>query len=85
MGSGKRKSDVLGYVPTAESSSAATPASKRTKKNPDTEKRLARFKATCPKNITERVNRVMTQRFFMIERSRTEGEFQEEFKVLGST
>ncbi|GJJ12046.1 hypothetical protein Clacol_006287 [Clathrus columnatus] len=49
------------------------------------EKRLARYKAACPQNIRQRVERVMTQRFFMVERNRHESELREEFKVLGST
>ncbi|KAJ7812706.1 hypothetical protein B0H14DRAFT_2856110 [Mycena olivaceomarginata] len=39
----------------------------------------------CPQNILDRVERVMTQRFFMVDRKRVEGELKEEFKVLGST
>ncbi|KAF8206911.1 hypothetical protein K438DRAFT_1668215 [Mycena galopus ATCC 62051] len=49
------------------------------------EKRLAMFKKKCPQNILDRVERVMTQRFFMVDRQRVEGELKEEFKVLGST
>ncbi|TFK60764.1 hypothetical protein BDN72DRAFT_890276 [Pluteus cervinus] len=49
------------------------------------EKRAARFKPHCPQNILERVDRVMTQRFFMIDRTRIGGALEEEFKVLGST
>lgn len=64
------------------------------------EKRAARVKTTCPKNIQERVARVMSQRspalpcgkplfkstrFFMIERERNPNELRETFKVLGST
>lgn len=77
MGARKRKAD--GDDPTTQ------PSTKRKKTDPEAEKRLARFKAVCPKNIKERVDRVMTQRFFMIERKRTQGELREEFKVLGST
>ncbi|KAJ7352167.1 hypothetical protein DFH08DRAFT_858095 [Mycena albidolilacea] len=49
------------------------------------EKRGAMFKTKCPQNILDRVERVMTQRFFMVDRKRVEGELKEEFKVLGST
>ncbi|KIJ23990.1 hypothetical protein M422DRAFT_39338 [Sphaerobolus stellatus SS14] len=77
MPSQKRKVD-------ADADGPAAASSKRAKKEPE-EKRLARFKASCPKNISERVDRVMTQRFFMIERKREDGELREEFKVLGST
>jgi len=43
------------------------------------------FKKSCPKNIQDRVARVMSQRFFMIDRRREGEELCEEFKVLGST
>ncbi|KIK87552.1 hypothetical protein PAXRUDRAFT_831831 [Paxillus rubicundulus Ve08.2h10] len=49
------------------------------------EKRGAMTKKKCPKNILDRVERVMSQRFFMIDRRRDDGEFREEFSVLGST
>ncbi|KAJ7082650.1 hypothetical protein B0H15DRAFT_852239 [Mycena belliarum] len=49
------------------------------------EKRGAMFKKRCPQNILDRVDRVMTQRFFMVDRNRFEGELKEEFQVLGST
>ncbi|PPQ64818.1 hypothetical protein CVT26_002650 [Gymnopilus dilepis] len=49
------------------------------------EKRGAVFKPKCPQNIMERVHRVMTQRLFMIDRHRNDGELREEFSVLGST
>ncbi|KAG8962748.1 hypothetical protein FRC03_003843 [Tulasnella sp. 419] len=75
---------------------AAPPPTKRSKKvaknvgNDEAapavqEARLARIRNSCPKNITERVDRVMTQRFFMIDRRRNGEELREEFKVLGST
>ena len=79
---GKRKADDYDPSPVSGSSISST---KRQKNDPNVERRLARFKPSCPKNITERVTRVMTQRFFMIERKRTEGQLREEFKVLGST
>jgi len=43
------------------------------------------FKKSCPKNILERVERVMTQRFFMVDRKREHNRLKEEFQVLGST
>ncbi|KAJ3477870.1 hypothetical protein NLI96_g10165 [Meripilus lineatus] len=65
------------------------PAKKqRQKKDPNEaapEKRGAAFKKKCPKNILERVERVISQRFFMIDRSRIGDELREEFSVLGST
>ncbi|KAG6911411.1 hypothetical protein DXG01_016508 [Tephrocybe rancida] len=52
---------------------------------PKPEKRGARYKVSCPKNILDRVERVMSQRFFMIDRQRAPGELKETFSVLGST
>ncbi|KAJ6611934.1 hypothetical protein B0H10DRAFT_1808509 [Mycena sp. CBHHK59/15] len=49
------------------------------------EKRGAIYKKKCPQNILDRVERVMTQRFFMVDRKRVPGELKEEFQVLGST
>ncbi|KAF7967067.1 hypothetical protein HWV62_35967 [Athelia sp. TMB] len=72
---------------------ASQPPAKKKKKgkgklDPDApvpEKRGAIFKKACPKNIMERVDRVMSQRFFMVDRTRVGQELREEFKVLGST
>ncbi|KAH8997593.1 hypothetical protein EDB92DRAFT_1447818 [Lactarius akahatsu] len=67
------------------------PKAKRLRKDPQssdvslTEKRGAKLKKSCPKNILDRVARVMSQRFFMIDRRREGNELREEFKVLGST
>ncbi|KAH9064114.1 hypothetical protein EDB87DRAFT_1374111 [Lactarius vividus] len=64
---------------------------KRLRKDPQSsdvslpEKRSAIFKKSCPKNILDRVARVMSQRFFMIDRRREGNELREEFKVLGTT
>ncbi|GAA5893907.1 RING finger protein [Sporobolomyces salmoneus] len=52
--------------------------------DPPYEKRLKLYKRACPKATQERVDRVMSQRFFCIGRTRT-SEITEEFKVLGST
>ncbi|RPD66345.1 hypothetical protein L226DRAFT_550337 [Lentinus tigrinus ALCF2SS1-7] len=60
----------------------------RKAKDPDApvpEKRGAIHKKQCPKNIIERVERVMAQRFYMIDRKREGNELREEFSVLGST
>ncbi|TDL21594.1 hypothetical protein BD410DRAFT_724161 [Rickenella mellea] len=67
-----------------------TPPAKRARKKkdpdvPEPEKRGAIFKKACPKNILERVDRVISQRFFMIDRRREGSELREEFSVLGST
>ncbi|THH17412.1 hypothetical protein EW146_g3413 [Bondarzewia mesenterica] len=64
------------------------PKRQRKVKDPDAapqEKRGAIFKKKCPKNILERVERVMTQRFFMVDRKREGNALREEFSVLGST
>ncbi|KAF8577250.1 hypothetical protein K439DRAFT_1664311 [Ramaria rubella] len=84
MGAGKRKIEDCDPASLA-GSSKETPQAKRQKTDLNAEKRLARLKPSCPKAIMERVDRVMTQRFFMIERKRIEGQLREEFKVLGST
>ncbi|KAJ7604481.1 hypothetical protein FB45DRAFT_1070388 [Roridomyces roridus] len=65
--------------------STAQKASPGKEKAPPAEKRGAVFKKKCPQNILDRVERVLTQRFFMVDRSRVEGELKEEFQVLGST
>lgn len=61
----------------------------RTSKQPkqQQEKRLAMTKKKCPNVTRDRLERVTTQRFFMVDRERAdrEGELREEFKVLGST
>ncbi|KAK1922846.1 hypothetical protein DB88DRAFT_541064 [Papiliotrema laurentii] len=50
------------------------------------ERRPARFRKRCPQNIQDRVDRVMTQRMFMIDRQKFPGVgLSETFKVLGST
>ncbi|KAJ7673593.1 hypothetical protein B0H17DRAFT_1161807 [Mycena rosella] len=78
-------------APAAASSSQPSvdeaPAKKGCKKAAEAtpEKRGAIFKKKCPKNILDRVERVMTQRFYMVDRKRVEGELKEEFQVLGST
>ncbi|THH05732.1 hypothetical protein EW145_g4583 [Phellinidium pouzarii] len=66
------------------------PKAKRAKKSKDAdasvpEKRGAIYKKSCPKNILERLDRVISQRFFMIDRKRDDQELREEFSVLGST
>ncbi|KAH9952030.1 hypothetical protein B0H21DRAFT_10402 [Amylocystis lapponica] len=68
---------------------AAPPAKKQRKQKdadaPVPEKRAAIFKKKCPKNILERVERVISQRFFMVDRRREGDALREEFDVLGST
>ncbi|KAF7312446.1 hypothetical protein MIND_00258100 [Mycena indigotica] len=73
--------------PTVPVQASRSPRKKATTASakPTVEKRLARFKSSCPQNIGERVGRVMSQRFFMVDRERVGEELKEEFKVLGST
>ncbi|KAG8832140.1 hypothetical protein FRC17_001930 [Serendipita sp. 399] len=81
------------YTPSGTKASASgTAQSKRSKKtgketgeNVTEEKRLARFRTHCPKTIQERVDRVRSQRFYMIDREKLGSIAREQFKVLGST
>jgi len=80
---GKRKTP---YTIADEPKVARVSQKKRRRKDePPVEKRQARFKPSCPANIRERMERVLTQRFFLIERERSGEELREVFKVLGST
>ncbi|KAF8177222.1 hypothetical protein BJ912DRAFT_1024225 [Pholiota molesta] len=84
----------MGVISSAEGSSqpSTAVASKRGRKNgtdgpgpaAKPEKRQAMFKKKCPQDTLVRLERVMNQRIYMIDRNRT-GELQEEFSVLGST
>jgi len=90
MGTGKRKAEYEDDSNSLAGPSSAGPVPKVKRQKTDhdaepVEKRLARLKKSCPKNIMERVDRVMTQRFFLVERKRVHGQLREEFKVLGST
>ncbi|EJT98751.1 hypothetical protein DACRYDRAFT_118538 [Dacryopinax primogenitus] len=79
----------LGYHAMAmEGDAGPSTPRKRAKKDPESplqEKRLARWKNSCPLKIQERVERVMTQRFYLVDRDREGDELKETFKVLGST
>ncbi|KAL5490068.1 hypothetical protein ACEPAI_4901 [Sanghuangporus weigelae] len=87
---GKRRAkEVLGIE---DGASAETPKPKRARKtktkDPNAatpEKRAAIFKKKCPQNIVERLERVISQRFCLIDRRRNGDELREEFSVLGST
>ncbi|KZT50867.1 hypothetical protein CALCODRAFT_535222 [Calocera cornea HHB12733] len=77
-----------GRASTSVGSSPKTPRKKRKKDDPDTpqvEKRLARIRKSCPQNVLDRVDRVLTQRFYLVDRERDGDELRETFKVLGST
>ncbi|KAJ8594642.1 hypothetical protein M405DRAFT_470179 [Rhizopogon salebrosus TDB-379] len=77
--------------PQPQVQAAVPPSAKKQRKKrkdpnePPSEKRGAMFKKKCPQNILDRVDRVMSQRFFMVERKRSGDELREEFSVLGST
>lgn len=49
------------------------------------EKRMSRWRGTCSIKVQERLARVMSQRFFMVDRTREGDNLHEEFQVLGST
>ncbi|KDQ61266.1 hypothetical protein JAAARDRAFT_32263 [Jaapia argillacea MUCL 33604] len=96
--SNAQKSSLAAAIPTARkrksvgeepAASVPPPAKKQRKKKdpeaPQEEKRGAIMKKSCPKNILDRVDRVASQRFFMVERKRNGEELREEFGVLGST
>ncbi|KAK0462400.1 uncharacterized protein EV420DRAFT_1524548 [Desarmillaria tabescens] len=68
-------------IPQKSPSKANTPRQPK----PKPEKRGAIFKKKCPQNILDRLDRVIEQRFFMIDRERDGDELKETFKVLGST
>ncbi|KAJ3548010.1 hypothetical protein NMY22_g1441 [Coprinellus aureogranulatus] len=83
-------SSSLAYAAAIPSSSQLSVPAKRGRKKKDPnapvpEKRQAMFKKHCPQNIMERLERVRTQTFFMVDRRRNDGELREEFSVLGST
>ncbi|KAF9012885.1 hypothetical protein BDZ89DRAFT_963413 [Hymenopellis radicata] len=65
------------------SKSAKTPKPKTPAKSK--EKRQARFKSAAPQAILQRLDRVASQRFFMVDREREGDELKEVFSVLGST
>ncbi|KAI0257448.1 hypothetical protein BJV78DRAFT_37603 [Lactifluus subvellereus] len=68
---------------------ASSSKSKRSRKDAEDsdatlpEQRGAMFKRSCPQKILERVERVMSQRFFMIDRRREGDELREDSKFLG--
>ena len=62
---------------------------KRARKKKDEEKRLRRFRVKAPATYLERLNRVKTQKMFLIDRTRTtsdDGTHEEEvFDIAGTT
>ncbi|KAH8602153.1 hypothetical protein B0O99DRAFT_680297 [Bisporella sp. PMI_857] len=69
----------------AECDDEEKPNSKRKMKQSDEEKRLRRHRAQPPGTYIERLDRVRTQRMFLIDRNRTNEEFEEVFDIAGST
>ncbi|ESK82324.1 hypothetical protein Moror_2236, partial [Moniliophthora roreri MCA 2997] len=49
------------------------------------EKRLARYRSKCPNAISDRLDRALGQRLFLLNRQREEGELKEVFTITGST
>lgn len=77
--------DDPGLAKKKAKSSTSYATAEPSKSSSKPEKRLARIRNTCPQNIMDRVDRVMSQRFFMIDRQRNSEDLREVFKVLGST
>ncbi|KAF9078321.1 hypothetical protein BDP27DRAFT_1440792 [Rhodocollybia butyracea] len=78
-------------VPTPSSSSQPSQAkvtrARGKKKAEPKEKRLARFRGSCPNDISVRLDRYLSQaqRIYLIERSREGNALKEDFVVQGST
>ena len=58
---------------------------KRAKNSGEEEKRLRRFRVKAPRSFLERLDRVQTQRMYLIDRKRSDEELQEVFDIAGST
>ena len=58
---------------------------KRARKSANEEKRLKRFRAHPPSTYLQRLERVRTQRMFLIDRNRNEDRLEEVFDIAGST
>ncbi|KAE9402508.1 hypothetical protein BT96DRAFT_855706 [Gymnopus androsaceus JB14] len=77
-------------LPGASSPSASTPSTgkgKGRKKAEPKEKRQARYRGSCPNDISVRLDRYLSQaqRIYLIERNREGNALKEEFVVQGST
>ncbi|KIM36473.1 hypothetical protein M413DRAFT_31701 [Hebeloma cylindrosporum] len=82
---GPSSSQLAPPAPPAKARKGKQKADPNAESESQPEKRQAQFKPRCPQNILDRVQRVMTQRIFMIDRNRNGDELKEEFSVLGST
>ena len=86
----KRKSESMRSSYDQDGTPDSTPKKPRKKKGEEAEeKRLRRYRQKPPQSYTERLQRVRTQRMFLIERTRTmapEATHEEEvFDIAGST
>ncbi|KAJ7277109.1 hypothetical protein C8J57DRAFT_1449129 [Mycena rebaudengoi] len=81
----------LASVPNVDEEPDEAPPAKKTRGGKSGGQACEAREARCslqekaPAEYLDRVGRVMTQRFFMVDRKRVEGELKEEFQVLGST
>ncbi|KAJ0383289.1 hypothetical protein COL922a_010800 [Colletotrichum nupharicola] len=71
----------------AAAANDGSPEKKKPKKDPNTEKRLRRFRPRPPSNFSDVYNRALTQRFYVLERRRcgTDEVPEEEVELTGST
>ncbi|EAU80667.2 hypothetical protein CC1G_08274 [Coprinopsis cinerea okayama7 len=86
---GKKKAveEEYGHAPGSSQPGSSQPSSSQGTRGrkPAPEKRLARFKPSCPQNIIDRLERVQMQTFYMLDRNRNGDELKETFQVSGST
>ncbi|KAG2019600.1 hypothetical protein CC2G_005023 [Coprinopsis cinerea AmutBmut pab1-1] len=86
---GKKKAveEEYGHAPGSSQPGSSQPSSSQGARGrkPAPEKRLARFKPSCPQNIIDRLERVQMQTFYMLDRNRNGDELKETFQVSGST
>ncbi|KAJ3865494.1 hypothetical protein EV359DRAFT_80428 [Lentinula novae-zelandiae] len=80
-------STTASLTPTALNQISNKGKGKGRKKAEPREKRLARFRSTCPNDISVRLDRYLAQaqRIYLIERNREGNALKEEFTVQGST
>jgi hypothetical protein len=88
MSSRKRSSIKRKNSPTNDtfSTDESNPSSSKRKKQPDTEKRLRRYRATMTVGIYDRIERALNQRLYLLAITKSSNEsFSREYKVLGQT
>ncbi|KAJ3913212.1 hypothetical protein F5877DRAFT_52783 [Lentinula edodes] len=80
-------STTASLTPTTSNQVSNKGKGKGRKKAEPREKRLARFRSTCPNDISVRLDRYLAQaqRIYLIERNREGNALKEEFTVQGST